>query len=1642
MPQLRIAKRLALACLTIALIGLVSLLTDYSIGSRAASAGRSDAGALDATLGRGASRGKRAGGAQVLTEPTAQEQARISEAYGKLPLSFEANRGQTDPQVSFISRGSGYRLFLTSTEAVLALGKGIADAVPEPSAAALKKSDSELAAGSNAVLRMRLKGANPHAQAEGLERQAGQTNYLIGNRPEAWHTNVESYAKVRYTGVYPGIDLVYYGNQRRLEYDFIVAPGARADRIRLDFKGAQEIFIDGGGELVLRTAHGDVRQHKPLLYQEVNGRRHEVAGRYVMKGRQVGFEVGDYDRSRALVIDPVLVYSTYLGGSSNDRGFAIAVDGGGNAYVAGSTLSANFPTLSPAQGSLNGTSDAYVVKLNAAGSAIVYATYLGGSGGETAFGVAVDSSGNAYVTGSTGSSNFPTVNPAQATYRGGGDIFIAKLNAAGSALVYSTYWGGVALERGLAVAVDTAGNAYVTGPTESGNFPAVNALQAVRNGSPVFKSTNGGNNWNASGTGLNASNVRELVVNPTTPTTVYAATEIGVYKSGDSGQTWSAVNQGLPDGEVSDLVIDRLNPQTLYAATTFNGVYKTTDGGATWNKLNAPPEDFRVLAIDPINTQTLYAGGFFGNAALYKTTDGGASWNPTGANISNTTVIAIAVDPVNPANVYASSGSGLYKSQNAGGSWSRLNSPNLNSTVLDLAIDPSNSTTLYAATDLGVFKSTNGGVTWAKLNLPIASFVFSVIIDPANTSTVYVGANNPGGIQGPHVFKSTDGGNFWASIPMSFDTQAEITLAINPINTSIIYAGAYCGTEALLVKLNPSGTSVLYSTYMGGDSSDGGLGVAADAAGNAYVAGATSSSNFPTASALQGPHGAPPFDAFVAKVNPTGSAFIYSTYLGGAESETASAVAVDSSGNAYVTGNTNSTDFPTVNPLQGACNSCFLGGGSDAFVTKLSPNGSALIYSTYVGGNSDDWAHGIAVDPAGSAYITGETSSTNLLPLNAPQPFKNGATEAFAAKLNPAGSSLLYSTYLGGGGQDFGFGIGVGPDGSAYVAGHTLSNNFPVAAALQPGRAGNIDTFITRIAPSDASGAGADLSITMTDSPDPVQSGQSINYTITVINNGPSTATGVIVNTTVAATPSQGTCSGQQGIVNCNLGNLASGAQATLTATVSPSTVGPATVTNSAWVGANEADPSLVNNRATETTTIGTTISISGRITRPDGTGFGGVPVMMQANFFSANTTTDPQGNYTFDGLAPGGSFTITPSLTNFTFSPASLSFLTISQSVTGANFVGTPTSTAPVLQFSQAAYSASEGDSFLTIIVTRGGDLSVPVKVKYSTSDTTDANFRCDPTTQGQPTGVASRKCDYHITVGTLRFAAGESTRQFTLSLVNDVYVEGPETFTLTLSNPTGAALGQNSSVPVTITDDDVAGAANPIDNTSFFVRQLYVDLLSREPDPAGWNGWTTRIDQCGQPGQPPPPCDRVTVGGDGFLRSGEFFDRQFFVLRLYRTGLGRILRYDDVGDLAFVSGFLTAEQLELNKQDLVSEIMARPEFSNIYNGLNDTQFVDTLLQTAAITVAADVRQGWITALGGAKTRAQVYREISERPEVSNKYLHEAQVVSAYYGFFTRNPDGAYLNYLQRLDSGEINLADLANAFINAQEYRQRFGQ
>src|SRR5712691_10357855 len=329
-------------------------------------------------------------------------------AYGKLPLSFEANQGQTDPQVKFLSRGSGYTLFLTSTEAVLTPTKADAHAKRRISGEATIV-EPEKRAGT--VLRMKLLGANPTPRVTGVEELRGRSNYFIGNDPAKWRANVPTYAKVRYQDLYSGIDLVYYGNQGQLEFDFIVAPGAVPQRIRLGVEGADRLGLDAQGDLVVHTGGALVRLQQPHVYQMANGVRQEIESRYVLNDHhQVEIWVAAYDTHKPLVIDPTLAYSTYLGGNSLDEGFGIAMDGAGNAYVTGQTASPDFPApLGAFQGAFQGGGiDAFVTKLDPTGAALVYSTYLGGTDFDEGDGIAVDATGNAYVTGQTNSSNFPT----------------------------------------------------------------------------------------------------------------------------------------------------------------------------------------------------------------------------------------------------------------------------------------------------------------------------------------------------------------------------------------------------------------------------------------------------------------------------------------------------------------------------------------------------------------------------------------------------------------------------------------------------------------------------------------------------------------------------------------------------------------------------------------------------------------------------------------------------------------------------------------------------------------------------------------------------------------------------------------------------------------------------------------------------------------------------------------------------------------------------------------------------------------------------------------------------------------------------------------------------------------------------------
>jgi Calx-beta domain-containing protein/beta-propeller repeat-containing protein len=687
---------------------------------------------------------------------------RANETLGMLPLSFEANQGQFDSQVRFISRAPGYSLYLTATEAVIAFGGGQQSIVPAPGPRPLAPATQIIPApGPRAPTpatqcRMKLIDSNPDQRIRGLDEIQGRANYFIGD-PAKWCSNIPSYARVEYENVYKGVDLVYYGSGRELEYDFILAPGADPAAIRFSLEGADDIEIDSRGELVMRVPGSEVRHRKPKAYQEVNGARSEIACCYGLiqnpksksQNEQIGFEVGDYDNSRPLIIDPVLAYSTYFGGGGIEESNSIAVDSAGNVYVTGFTDSINFPIANAPQTKLGGGQDAFVAKLDSSGTRLLYSTYLGGAGQDNGTSIAVDATGNAYITGFTDSTDFPVKNALQSTKKGNFNAFVVKLDTAGSVL-NSTLFGGSIIDYGSSIAVDSAGNTYFAGLATSPDIPMISALQP-----------------------------------------------------------------------------------------------------------------------------------------------------------------------------------------------------------------------------------THGG-----------------LVD------IYV------------------------------------------------------------AKIDSSGTRLVFSTYLGGSGIEGANSIAVDSAGNIYLTGMTSSLDFRTMNALQTTRGGGIFDAFVVKLNASGTQILYSTFLGGSGEDRAFRIAVDAVGSAYVTGDTDSIDFPVRNALQPT-----KGGSSDAFVAKLNPDGKALAYSTYLGGTGIDGGTAIAVDSSGSAHVAGFTRSNDFPTASALQRmFGGGSYDAFLTRLSPGGTALDYSTYMGGGGIDTAFGVAVDSGGNAHVMGVTDSSNFPTANALQRTfGGGTADLFIASI---------------------------------------------------------------------------------------------------------------------------------------------------------------------------------------------------------------------------------------------------------------------------------------------------------------------------------------------------------------------------------------------------------------------------------------------------------------------------------------------------------------------------------------------------------------------------------------------------
>jgi uncharacterized protein (TIGR03437 family) len=1080
-----------------------------------------------------------AGGSDLQSGDAQQKRQDMAQALSRFPMSFEENQGQADTEVKFISRGRGYQVFLTGREAALVLQtRGDGNGAPIGGAARSLWEEPQ-----QRTLRFSPSAASNRGGVEGVDLLRTKTNYLIGNDPAKWKTGVPNYARVLYKAVYPGVDLAFYGSQTSLEYDFIVSPGADLSTITMKVEGADRIDLEANGDLVLSVGGAKLYTRSPLSYQRRNGERQVVASRYVLKGRdQIGFAVEAYDRSKPLVIDPVIDFSTFLGGAGSDEGFAVAVDSAGAAYVTGSTYSNNFNTAGALQ-TINrgGKYDAFVTKINPAGSAIVYSTYLGGGGEDSGRGVAVNTGGNAFVAGITNSPDFNTRNPLQATITGAAeDAFLAKLSADGASVLFSTYFGGANIDQAFGVALDAAGDAYLTGSTVSTDFPIKNAFQTTNRGGSgdafiakiqgdgaqtLYASYLGGGGFDeAYGVALDAAGNAYIcgqtastdfnLTNPLQPVNAGGGSD-GFFAKIDATGTALHYASYLGGGgvDIATGVDVDANNNAYVTGHTFstdyplqNPLQSSNAGGADVfiSRINVFGQGFiystylggsggdfaRGVAVDA-NSQAYLVGrtastDFKINNALQSTLRGNqdafvAKVNLTGSGLIFSTYLGgggddlgngIALDDAGSAYVTGDTRSSDFNTKNP---LQAVNRGGLDAFISKL--DPAGAALVYSTYLGGSGEDLAQGVALdASGNAYLTGYTTSNDFNTKSPIQPY----SRGGVEAFvtkifadasdiafNTFFGGNGSDVGNAIAVDGNSNCYVTGGTTSSNFATrtpIQPNNGGGLDAFVAKFDPAGANLLYSTYLGGGFGDQGRGVVVDQTGSAFIAGSTFSENFPTVSPFQTSNRGQG-DAFVARLTPAGTSLSYSSYLGGTGGDEAAGIALDAAGNAFVVGNTASTDFNTKSPLQAAS-----GGGQDAFVAKVDSNGSALLYSTYLGGNRTDLGNAIAVDPAGNAVITGATASLNFPVQGAFQTaYGGGDLDAFVAKLNPAGAALVFSTYLGGSLADVGNGVAIDGLGNCYIAGVTGSPDFPAQSAIQAENRGGTDAFLAKVPTSGAS---------------------------------------------------------------------------------------------------------------------------------------------------------------------------------------------------------------------------------------------------------------------------------------------------------------------------------------------------------------------------------------------------------------------------------------------------------------------------------------------------------------------------------------------------------------------------------------------
>lgn len=760
---------------------------------------------------------------------------------GNLPLYFEANRGQTDAGIDYFARGQNHTIYLRPTGTTIALS--------EKSGGGARPFAGQIPTNSASVrfVHMTLLGGAASALSNGQEPLTGHVNYLLGNNPARWQRNVPTFSRVQYSAVYEGIDLVYYGNSQELEYDFHLAPKADPSRIAMRYEGADQLRLAANGDLVLQVGDSELHQKKPVAYQTIDGRRREIAARYRISDHQtVSFALGAYDSSAPLVIDPLLSYSTYLGGAKGDIGWAIAVDGEGRAYIAGDTLSIfkKLPTSGQQTNSGGGTrygGDAFVARLDFNETnqslALGYLTYLGGDGLDAALGIAVDAAGAAYITGYTTSTNFPTSagfgGPAAFQpdiagdnvlsydewydYYAGkerkeivgsfnshhADAFVAKLDTNGLG-VYSTYLGGELTESGTDIAVDSTGAAYVVGYTASAlTFIISNRVEIARCtngicGQPVV-TTNittapllvaSSTVTNELGLLRSTTNILQTVVT----TTLLSPLNITPYYTG-----FPIVNAAQTNNQSSSTFI-------VHVAKRSDRPHATPGTNILITVIAPPdqlptPSDLFVTKISPDASSLIYSTYLGGNGndlgtGISLAPDGSASvsgytrsTNFPVVNAFQSELLGVGdavVAKLNPA------GNALVFSTFLGGHG--------NDAAYRLAVDAAGATYVTGAsgsTDFpstpgalnggGIFISANTGTNWLLSSAGLShTIIHTLVADPFNAGTYYSGT--PRG-----VFKSTDNGATWVNLSTGLVNRTVNTIAFEPLTGSPVYAGTRAG---------------------------------------------------------------------------------------------------------------------------------------------------------------------------------------------------------------------------------------------------------------------------------------------------------------------------------------------------------------------------------------------------------------------------------------------------------------------------------------------------------------------------------------------------------------------------------------------------------------------------------------------------------------------------------------------------------------------------------------------------------------------------------------------------------------------------------------------------------------------------------